>query len=155
MTVQYHSSLSKLAVLGVVLLLMAGVMAYVGMYFNVRVPVEMREPGLRLLAVYIPFALSVAIVLMLIGLAVSYASLNIEVGSIGVTLNKRGNCTTVGWATMVVHRPANANLFSSALISDGERHIRVQRFFWPEFEAMLDRIERTIKQSRGAKTLKM
>lgn len=155
MTYTYYSSTKKLVALGLVFVLMAGILINLALYGNRLVPPEMHEDMLRLTAVYLPFLLALGTVGTYLYLLVSQLNRKLDVGSLGVSLISGAKTITVGWAAMVVNRTASTNMFASSLISDGKNHIRLQRFFWPDHDDVLNRIERTIKHNRNAKTLKV
>lgn len=155
MTYTYFNSAKKLVALGFVFALMAGMMVKLGLYGNRLVPPEMHEDLMRVVVVFFPFTLCAVTVGTYLYLLVSQLGRKLEVGSLGVTLVSGAKSTTVGWAAMVVHRAGSGNLFASSLVSDGKHHIRIQRFFWPDHDDILNRIERTIKHNRSAKTLKV
>lgn len=154
MTYTYHSSAKKMVALSFVFILVAGMLVKLGLYGNHVVPSAMNELMLRLTAVYLPFLLVGLTIGGYLYLLVSHLGRRLEVGSLGVTLVSGAKSITVGWASMIVHR-ASAGALSSSLISDGRHHIRLQSFFWPDHDDILNRIERTLKHNRSAKTVKV
>ncbi len=155
MTYTYQNSAKKLVALGFVFVLMAGFLIKLGLDGNRLVPPEMNEPIMRFTCVFFPFALVGVTVISYLYLLVSQLNRRLEVGSLGVTLVSGAKSVTVGWAAMVVGRTQSTTMLASSLISDGKHQIRLQRFFWPDHDDILNRIERTIKHNRTAKTVKV
>lgn len=155
MTYTFHSSSKKLGALALVFLPMAGFLIKVGIEGNRIVPPQMREDLMRFVVVFCPMILAGILLCMYIYLLATQAGRRLDIGSIGVTLTAGNKSTTVGWASMVVHRSQSSNMMSSSLISDGQNSFRIQRFFWPDHDDILNRIERTVKHNRGGKTVKM
>ncbi len=155
MTYTYHSSSKKLGALALVFLPMAGFLVKIGLEGNRIVPPQMKEDLMRFVVVYCPFILATVLLGMYLFMLATQAGRRLDIGSIGVTLTAGNKSTTVGWASMVVNRAQTGNMTSSSLISDGQSSIRIQRFFWPEHDDILNRLERTVKHNRTAKTVKM
>lgn len=155
MTYTYHSSSKKLGALALVFLPMAGFLVKIGLEGNRIVPPQMKEDLMRFVVVFCPFILASVLLGMYVYMLATQAGRRLDIGSIGVTLTSGNKSVTVGWASMVVSRAQTANLTSSSLISDGENSIRIQRFFWPDHDDILNRLERTVKHNRTAKTVKM
>ena len=113
-------------------------LVYIGVDYLRYSPPQVEDP-LRLVAGYLPLVVAV---LCAVGLAVLYvknANRRIEVSPAHFTYEAgRGEPLQIRWEDTIFYgpRPDQKPLFPMAIVSDGPRSIRFEKFFFSEFDVI-------------------
>ena len=153
----YTSSVQALAGFLLAGVAMAVLLLMVAGWGQRVVPVEMNEPGLRLLAFQAPMVVAGVLLGLVLYLAYAGSGKTITLTGEGLNYAHHGRVQVIPWDLMVVVKPSasSSNPLASALVSDGRKFVRIERVLFPDFEGLITSLEERRKARQGAKKVKL
>lgn len=102
---------------------------------------------------YVPWAFAGVILLALLLTYISYAGRKVVVTPQYIEIHRGSNSTRTLWQNLsFTPPPSTKKRFRSAILSDGRYYERIDDFFYPEFELLLEVIARAKKFARETHT---
>lgn len=126
----------------------------VAVWGNRVVPLEMTDPILRPLAVYVPSTLAGVIVLFLIWLSQSNLGKRFILGKEGLAYENRGKGWMAGWGQINLFRPPEGKRgpLLRAGVEGKEGMTRIDKFFFPEeFDLLVELIDWGRSEARAGR----
>jgi hypothetical protein len=122
-----------------------------GVYeLNIGIPKQLNEPGLRLIAGYLPIGMSLLLLLLPILAFNAYRGKRFTLRPDCLLYENGKQELAIRWRNVTLLKPQRIKgSFMVATVSDGTSFARIEQFFFPQFEEILTEIDYQRRSARS------
>ncbi|MEW6280016.1 MAG: hypothetical protein AB1758_15410 [Candidatus Eremiobacterota bacterium] len=150
----YRSTMKRFLPLALLAVGAIGMLVIIGLY-GLKVSALLHDPMYRFLGGYFPFILAGMLALTLAATFATYSGKAFRFLPEGVVYEKGKYQLPIRWRNLTLVRPNTTRKgpFLVALISDGTQFARIEKFFFDDFDQMLDEMDYERRASRSEHTV--